>query len=90
MCPCLGTTIQWTLAMIKVDLLRHKCDWVTNARFVLSPHFILEMNLHACSKVSPNGKLAPVCAPAQADNGKQAHLVHYLFDTLRRPPQHGA
>ncbi len=29
-------------------------------------------------------------APAQADNGRQAHLVHYLFDSLRRPPQHGA
>jgi hypothetical protein len=27
-------------------------------------------------------------APAQADNGWQAHLAHYLFDSLRRPPQH--
>ncbi len=27
-------------------------------------------------------------APAQADNGRQAHLVHYLFDSLRCPSQH--
>ena len=26
--------------------------------------------------------------PAQADNGRQAHLVHYLFDSLRGPSQH--
>jgi hypothetical protein len=26
--------------------------------------------------------------PAQADNGRQAHLVHYLFESLRRPSQH--
>jgi hypothetical protein len=27
-------------------------------------------------------------APAQADNGWQAHLVHYLLDSLRGPSQH--
>ena len=27
-------------------------------------------------------------APAQVDNGKQAHIVHCPFDTLRRPSQH--
>jgi hypothetical protein len=27
-------------------------------------------------------------APAQADNGWQAHLVHYLFDSLRGASQH--
>ncbi len=27
-------------------------------------------------------------APAQADNGWQTHLVHNLFDYLRRPSQH--
>ncbi len=27
-------------------------------------------------------------APAQADTGRQPHLVHYLFDCLRRPSQH--
>ncbi len=27
-------------------------------------------------------------APAQADNGRQAHLVLYLFDSLRGPSQH--
>ena len=27
-------------------------------------------------------------APAQTDNGSQAHLVHCLFDFLRGPSQH--
>jgi len=27
-------------------------------------------------------------APAQADNGRQTHPVHYLFDSLRGPSQH--
>ena len=27
-------------------------------------------------------------APAQADNGRQLHLVNCLFDSLRRPSQH--
>jgi hypothetical protein len=74
MCPCVGTTIKWTLpvsAMIEVDLVRHKCDWVASASFVLSLHFILEMNLHACSKMSSSGKLAPTwVATTQSDANK--------------------
>ena len=27
-------------------------------------------------------------APAQTDHGRQAHLVQFLFDSLRGPPQH--
>jgi hypothetical protein len=27
-------------------------------------------------------------APAQSDNGRQSHFVHYLFDSLRGPSQH--
>ena len=26
-------------------------------------------------------------APTQTDNGRQTHVVHYLFDSLRRPSQ---
>jgi hypothetical protein len=46
------------------------------------PHHDLKLfSCYAIAGFAPEG-------PAQADKGRQAHLAHYLFDSLRGPSQH--